>query len=327
MRSGTYLEALYQAAFDAALADGRVVFLGADLGGPGAAALPIRAELAERFSSRILPTPISEMALAGAGVGVALAGLRPLVDLSTSAFMFQGLAQIVNEAANVHYMTGGASRAPVVFYGRNGIRGAGAAQHSHCLQEFLASVPGLQLLLPASVADAYAMLRWALLDSPNPTVVLSHPQLFSLVGAYDLEEELPIGRSRVVRPGDAATVVASSVMVLRSLAAAEEVRQLTGKEVAVVDLRSLRPLDLEPAIELARASGRVLVVDEGHRRFGVAAEVAQAITEAAFDRLRAPVARLTSADTPIPFSPPLEQAVTVDAAKITQALTELLARG
>lgn len=279
------------------------------------------------FSDRVLSKPVSELGLAGAGIGAALAGCRPMVDLATADFLYQAFPQIVDEAATVRYVTAGRQSVPVTFYAMAGVRGAGAPQHSARPQAMLAGVPGLQVVLPSSPSDVHGLLRWALLRSSDPTVFLTHPRLFAEEEEVDVDAPpIPFGQARIRRAGDDITIVATTVMVPRSLEAAEELAA-EGVSVEVVDPRSLSPLDTEVILASVRKTRRVLVADECSRSFGAGAELAATIAEHAFESLRAPVCRVATPDVPIPYSEPLERELVVSAEKIAAATWGLLERG
>src|SRR5208282_5549245 len=226
--------------------------------------------IVREFADRILITPVSELALAGAGIGAAVSGQRPLVDLSTGSFIFQAFAQVVNEAANIHYMTGGQTNVPVTFYSLAGMRVAGAAQHSHRTQAMLGHVPGLQVLIPGGADDAYYMMKWALLESQNPTVFLSHPLLFGETAEIMSDVPmLPVGKARIRRDGHDVTIIASSITVPRALAAADLLMREQDISAEVLDLRTIVPLDRELILRSVANTGRVVIADECYRSFGV----------------------------------------------------------
>jgi len=279
------------------------------------------------FSERILVTPISELALAGAGIGAAMAGQRPLVDLSTGSFIFQAFPQVVNEAANIHYMTGGQTSVPVTFHSLIGMRGSGAAQHSHRTQAMLAQAPGLQILVPGMADDAYNLLKWSLLESRNPTVFLSHALLLDETAELSPDVPmLPVGQARVLREGRDLSIIASSIMVPRSLAAAAVLIRDHGTSAEVVDLRSIVPLDRTTVLQSVARTGRAVIADECYQSFGVAAEIAAILAEEGLSSLKAPVRRVAVPDVPIPFSPSLEKELTVTADKIVTASLQVLGR-
>jgi len=303
------------------------VLVGSGFMGLNTAARAMLEPTLKDFSDRIHVTPISELALAGAGVGAAMAGLRPVVDLSTGSFIFQAFPQVVNEAANIHYMTGGQTEVPVTFYSLIGIRGGGAAQHSHRIQAMLGQAPGLQILLPAAADDAYHLLKWALLESRNPTAFISHALLLDETAEVDLDSPmLPVGKARIRRNGRDVSIIASSIMVPRALAAADVLDREHAVSAEVVDLRSIVPLDRETVLQSVARTGRAVIADECHRSFGVAAEIAAILAEDGLASLKAPVRRVAVPDVPIPYSPPLEAELTVTAEKIVAAVLHVLGR-
>jgi len=234
---------------------------------------------------------------------------------------------VVNEAANIHYMTGGQTSAPVTFYSLAGIRGAGAAQHSHRTQAMLAQAPGLQVLVPGAADDAYHLLRWSLLESRNPTIFLSHALLFEETAELTPGGRmLPVGRARVRREGRDLSIIASSIMVPRALAAAAVLQRDHSASAEVVDLRSIVPLDRETVLQSVARTGRAVIADECYRSFGVSAEIAAVLAEDGLASLKAPVRRIAVPDVPIPFSPPLEHELTVTAEKIVEASLQVLGR-
>lgn len=319
----TFAQALARALNDALAADPNVVLLGSGFAGLNVEERQMLTPIMEKYASRVMPTSISELGVAGACVGAALGGLRPVVDLTTGSFIFQAFPQVVNEAANIHYMSGGQARVPATFYCIGGVRGAGAAQHSHRTQAMLGNVPGLQLLLPGTASDAYHLLKWALLESQNPSVYFNHSLLFDEAEDFDpAAPMLPVGQARVLRAGSDVTLVTSSVIVPRALAAADTLAREHGIAAEVIDLRTLAPLDRDTVIRSVRKTGRVVIADECSRSFGTAAEIGLSIVEAAFDALKAPVRRVTTADVPIPFSPVLEEEVIVTPAKIVTAVLQ-----
>ena len=321
----SFAEGLARAISESLAADPRVLLIGSGFVGLNTEARALLEPALREFSDRILVAPVSELALAGAGIGAALAGQRPAVDLSTGSFIFQAFAQVVNEAANVHYMSGGQSAAPVTFCSLAGMRGAGAAQHSHRTQAMLGQVPGLQILLPGGADDAYHLLKWALLESRNPAVFISHALL--LGETAELTEGapmLPVGQARIRREGRDVSVIASSITVPRALAAAQAMEREHGVSVEVVDLRSIAPLDRNTVLKSVAKTGRAVIADECNRSFGVAAEIAATLAEEGLASLKAPVRRVTVPDVPVPYSPPLEAELTVTAEKIVAAVLHVL---
>ena len=323
----SFAEGLAKAIYESLSADPRVVLIGSGFMGLNTAARAMLEPTLKDFSDRIHVTPISELALAGAGIGAAMAGLRPVVDLSTGSFIFEAFPQVVNEAANIHYMTGGQTEVPVTFCSLMGMRGAGAAQHSHRTQAMLGQAPGLQILVPAAADDAYHLLKWALLESRNPTVFLNHALLLDETAEVDLDSPmLPVGKARIRRNGRDVSIIASSIMVPRALAAADVLDREHAVSAEVVDLRSIVPLDRETVLQSVARTGRAVIADECHRSFGVAAEIAAILAEDGLASLKAPVRRVAVPDVPIPYSPPLEMELTVTAEKIVVAVLHVLGR-
>jgi pyruvate/2-oxoglutarate/acetoin dehydrogenase E1 component len=321
----SFAEGLAKAIYESVSSDPSVFLIGSGFMGLNPAARALLNPLLEQYADRIFVTPISELALAGAGTGAAMCGQRPLVDLSTGSFIFQAFAQVVNEAANIHYMTDGQTTAPVTFYSLAGIRGGGAAQHSHRTQAMLGQVPGLQILTPGVAEDAYWLMKWALLESQNPSVFISHALLLGETAELDPGAPmLPVGKARVARAGSNVSIFAHSVTVPRALRAADLVAQQRGIEPEVVDLRTLCPLDRETMIQSVAKTGRAVIADECHLSFGVGAELAATLVSDAFPYLKAPVYRVATADVPIPFSLPLESALIVTPEKIAEAVLAVL---
>lgn len=321
----SFAEGVAKAMYESLAADPRVVMIGSGFMGLNNAAREKLDPVLREFSSRIMVTPISELGLAGAGIGAAIGGQRPIVDLSTGSFIFQAFAQVVNEAANIHYMTGGQTSVPVTFYSLAGIRGGGAAQHSHTTQAMLGQVPGLQILAPGGAEDAYGLLKWAMLESRNPVVFLSHPLLFGETSELAPgAPALPVGRARIRREGRDVSIIASSITVPRALAAAETLERAHRVSAEVVDLRSIVPLDRETILQSVAKTERAVIADECHRSYGVAAEIAATLAESRLSVLKAPVRRVTRPDVPIPYSPPLEAEITVTAEKIVAAVLDAI---
>lgn len=323
----SFAEGLAKAIYESLAADPRVVLIGSSFMGLNMAARKLMEPAVRDFSDRMLVTPISELALAGAGIGAAACGQRPVVDLGTGSFIYQAFAQVANEAANIHYMSGGQTSAPVTFYSLAGMRGMGAAQHSGRTQAMLGQVPGLQILTPGGADDAYCLMKWALLESQNPTVFISHSLLFAETAeVVPGEPMLPLGKARVRRQGRDVTIIASSITVPRAMAAAEALEREHGVSAEIVDLRTIVPLDRETVLQSVAKTGRAVIADECHRSFGVAAEIAATLAEDGLALLKAPVRRVTVPDVPIPFSQPLEEELTVTAEKIAAGVLRVLGR-
>jgi len=318
----SYAEALVDALYDSLAADPRVSLIGSYVLGLG----PQR-QLMDRvrrdFRNRIVDPPTAEAGAAATGVGAAMAGVRPFVDLGTGSFPYLAWSQIVNEAAVGHYMSGGKITVPVTFHLLHGVRGGGASQHSHSPQAMMCNAPGLEIAVPATAADVYGLVRSAF-ASANPTVIVSHAKLLGIESEVADKQPIPFGRAEIKRGGRDVTIVANSLMVHYSLAAAAELAR-DGIEAEVVDLRTVAPLDERTILDSVARTRRLVVVDECPLRCGIASEVAATVAEHGFGLLRAPIQRVTRAQVPVPYSPPLEAAVTPDAAKIAAAVRRVLA--
>lgn len=280
--------------------------------------------LREGFPGRLYYPPIAELGYVGTAIGAAMAGLRPIVDIATASFIFQAFAQIVNEGANIHYMSGGQTKVPMIFHFNHGIRGGGAAQHSHSPQAMLWNTPGIEIMAPSTPYDLKGLLRTAA-KTDNPTAWVDHVKLFDLTGDVPEEHyEIPFGQGDIKREGSDVTIVATSFMVQQSLKAAETLAK-EGIDVEVVDPRTIVPLDEEIILNSVAKTGRVVVVDECHQSCGVAAEITARIAEKAFADLKAPIKRVVTLDVPIPFSPTMEEFVEPTPEKIVSAVLEVTA--
>ena len=303
----TYRDAMRQAIREALLADDRVFLMGEDVGAYGGCFGVSKGLLAEFGPERIRDTPLSESAFVGAGIGAAMGGIRPIVEVMTVNFCLLALDQIMNNAATITHMSGGQFAIPLVIRMTTGAGRQVAAQHSHSLEGWLAHIPGLKLLAPATLADARGMLAPALAD-PNPVLVFEHGSL------YNLEGELPpdagpvdIERAAIRRPGADVTLIAYGGTLSMAMTAADELAA-AGIDAEVIDLRVLRPLNDQTVIGSVARTHRAVIVDEGWRSGGLAAEISARIMEQAFYELDAPVARVCSAEVPMPYPQHLEQA-------------------
>jgi acetoin:2,6-dichlorophenolindophenol oxidoreductase subunit beta len=318
VREITYAEAMVEALEEIMRSDPRVQMIG-----PHFLGLSPRRGLLDRlrqeFPDRIFDPPIAELGFCGLAIGAAMAGVRPVVSIGTASFIFQAWAQIVNEAANARYMSGGQFSVPVIFQILHGIRGRGASQHSHSPQAMLWNTPGLEIMLPASPADVKGLLMTAA-ASDNPTIFVDHARLFELKGPVPAGDfRIPFGVAEVKRPGRDVTIVATSFLVSRSLAAAETLAR-EGIDAEVVDPRTLVPLDEAAILASVRKTGRLVVADECHRRCGVAAEIAAVVAEQGFRDLKAPIHRVATLDVPVPFNPGQEAFIEPTQAKIEAAV-------
>jgi acetoin:2,6-dichlorophenolindophenol oxidoreductase subunit beta len=302
----TYLREVTSALAEAMRADERVLVLGEDVaeGGPWGAT----AGLADEFGAeRVRNTPISEAAITGIAIGAAQSGLRPVVEIMFIDFLTLALDQLVNQAAKAHFMSGGQLQVPLVVRTQGGAGQRGGAQHSQSLEAWLTHVPGLKVAMPSTAADAAGLLAAAIADS-NPVVIVENKSLyFRREHVSDEREEVLLGRAKVVRPGRDVTVVALSRLVHESVAAADEL-SAQGIEAEVIDPRSLVPLDLETIVESVAKTHRLVIAHEAVEHGGFGAELAAQVQAAAFDELDTPIERVGAPFTPIPFSPPLEDA-------------------
>jgi pyruvate/2-oxoglutarate/acetoin dehydrogenase E1 component len=305
----TYAEAVREAIGQAMEADSNVFMLGEDIGVYGGA-FGVSGDLYHRFGEeRVRDTPISELGIVGAAVGAALVGMKPIVEIQFSDFTAQAMDQIVNQAAKIHFMLGGELSVPMVLRAPSGSGTGAAAQHSQSLEAWFAHVPGLKVVLPSSPADAKGLLLSAL-DDPNPVVVLEHKLLYKTSGHVPEEMyKTPIGVSNVVREGKDLTIVATGVMVSRSIEAGAQL-SAEGIEATVIDVRTLSPLDMDPINESVAKTGRLMLVQEAPKHVGFMAEVAARVSEGhAIYSLTEPVTRLCGMDVPIPYAPQLEKSV------------------
>ncbi|MGQ0569452.1 MAG: alpha-ketoacid dehydrogenase subunit beta [Armatimonadota bacterium] len=322
MRELAYAEALIETLRELLQADDRVHIMGGYFLGLTPRRV-LMAQLRDEFPSRVYYPPIAEIGYVGTAIGAAMAGLRPIVDLATASFIFQAFSQVAHEAANTDYMTGGQTTVPVIFHFNHGIRGGGAAQHSHSPQAMLWNTPGLEIMAPSSPYDVKGLLRTAA-RTDNPTIFVDHVNLFEVRGSVpDGDYAIPFGKADVKRPGRDVTIVATSLMVQRALRAAGELAS-RGIEAEVVDPRTLVPLDKDAILASVAKTGRLVVADECHRSCGVAAEIAAIVADEGFGSLKAPVKRVTTPDVPIPFSRPLEEYIEPTEDKIVAAALEVV---
>ncbi|HET7231979.1 MAG TPA: alpha-ketoacid dehydrogenase subunit beta [Longimicrobium sp.] len=322
-RTLTFREALREAHRDALLRDPRVFLMGEDVGRYGGSFGVSRGLLAEFGEERIRDTPLSELAFTGMGIGAAIGGMRPIVEVMTVNFSLLALDQVLNNAATLLHMSGGQVNVPLVIRMTTGGGRQLAAQHSHSLEGWYAHVPGLRVLYPATLEDARGML-WPALQDPDPVVIFEHGSLYNLSGELaDPPPEVDIATAAVRRPGGDVTLVAWGGTLHKALQAAE-VLGARGVGAEVVDLRVLRPLDMETVLASVARTRRAVVVDEGWRTGSLAAEVSARIVEGAFWELDAPVARVCSAEVPMPYAKHLEDAALPRAEGIVDAALGLL---
>ena len=282
--------------------------------------------LQEFGAKRVIDTPITEHGFAGLGVGAALAGLKPIVEFMTFNFAMQAIDQIINSAAKTLYMSGGQMGCSIVFRGPNGAAARVAAQHSQDYSAWYSHIPGLKVVAPYSAADAKGLLKAAIRD-PNPVIFLENEILYGQsVPVPKLDDFMvPIGKAKVVRPGNNVTIVAWSIGMTYALKAAEELAK-KHIQAEVIDLRTLRPMDTDTIVESVKKTGRCVVVEEGWPQSGVGAEVAARIMEQAFDYLDAPVARVSGKDVPMPYAANLEKLALPSVAEVVEAAKAVMYR-
>jgi pyruvate dehydrogenase E1 component beta subunit len=319
----SYREALTQAMREELQRDPDVFVMGEDVGQFEGAFKVTRGLLAEFGAERIVDTPISEAGFAGIGIGAAMAGLRPVIEMMTVNFSVLALDQIVNNAAKLRYMFGGQVACPIVIRMPGGAGHQLAAQHSHSLDAWYTHVPGLKVVAPSTPFDAKGLLKTAIRDD-DPVIFLESEGLYAKKGPIGGADDLvPFGRAAIRRSGRDCTVLAHSRMVWVALAAAEELAK-QGIECEVIDPRTFRPLDVETLATSVRATSRCVIVDEGWPECGIAANLATHVYEACFDWLDAPIRRVNCADVPMPYAKNLEQAALPKAADVTAAVLALV---
>jgi pyruvate dehydrogenase E1 component subunit beta len=321
----TYREALRAAHREALRRDPRVFVMGEDVGRYGGAFAVTHGLLQEFGPDRIRDTPLSESTFVGAGIGAALGGLRPIVEVMTVNFSLLALDQVVNNAATLRHMSGGQLSVPLVVRMATGGGRQLAAQHSHSLEGWYAHIPGITVLAPATVGDAHAMLLGAL-QEPDPVFLFEHATLYPMEG--ELDETAPPGdlrRAAVRRPGDAVTLVTYGGSLGKCLEAADGLAT-EGIAAEVIDLRALRPIDTDTILASVAKTHRAVVVDEGWRTGSLAAEISARIMEGGFYDLDAPVARVCSAEVPMPYAKHMEEAALPRAAAIAAAVRDLMRR-
>jgi pyruvate dehydrogenase E1 component beta subunit len=313
----TYREALRQALDEALEKDERVFLMGEDVGKYGGTYAVSKGLLEKYGPERVRDTPLSELGFTGAGIGAALGGMRPIVEVMTVNFSLLALDQIVNTAALLRHMSGGQFSVPLVVRMATGAGRQLAAQHSHSLEGWYGHIPGIKIVAPATIDDARGMLAASLAD-PDPVLLFEYPALFETKGEVSVEA-VDIASSKVRRQGGKVTIVTYGGCLPKALKAAEEV------DGEVIDLRVLRPLDLAPVIESVKKTRRAVIVDEGWRSGGLAAEVMARLMEQAFYELDAPVARVCSEEVPVPYAKHLEEAALPQPEKIVAAVKGLFA--
>ena len=301
MKEMSYRDALREALFEEMQRDEKVFIIGEEVGRYGGAYGVTRGLFQEFGARRVVDSPISEAGIVGLGVGAAITGLRPVVELMYVDFVGLAMDQIANQMAKFRYMTGGQLTIPMVLRTQGGTGRSAGAQHSQSLESWLVHVPGLKVVMPATPGDAKGLLKTAVRCN-DPVVFIEHKALYSSKGEVPEEEyTIPLGKAAVRREGGDATILCYSGMVSLTLKAAAALSS-EGIEAEVVDLRSLSPLDTETILSSAVKTGRVAVVSEAHRTLGMGAELSALITERCFEQLKSPVLRIAGSDTPVPAS-------------------------
>jgi pyruvate dehydrogenase E1 component beta subunit len=321
-----YREALREAMIEEMEKDERVFLMGEEVG-HYQGAYKVSEGMLERFGEkRVIDTPIAEGGFAGVGVGAAMVGLRPIVEFMTWNFSSVAFDQILNNAAKIRQMSGGQFSCPIVFRGPNGSARQVGSQHSHSMEHFYATIPGVKVVAPAYPDDAKGLLKAAIRDD-NPVLVMESETLYGVKGEVaEADEVIPLGRARVVRDGKDATILAYSRMTHVAMQAAA-VLEKEGIGVEVVDLRSLRPLDEDTMVASVAKTGRCVIVHEGWPYGGVGAEVADRIQRLAFDALRAPILRVATLDVPMPYSAKLEELCIPQVPRVAEAVRRSVRRG
>lgn len=326
LRTLSYSEAIREAMALAMDRDPAVILMGEDIGVYGGA-FQVTLDLIDRYGpDRVMDTPISELGGAGVAVGAALTGLKPIFEFQFSDFATLAMEQIVNQAAKLRYMLGGEASVPVVFRMPAGSGTGAAAQHSQSLEAWFGHVPGLKVIQPSTPEDAKGMLL-AALEDPDPVMIFEHKLLYKMKGLVPAGHyTTPIGKAAIRREGQDLTIVAGAIMVHRALEAAERLAQ-DGISAEVIDLRSIRPIDHATILASVRKTGRLMIVYEGVKSFGVGAEISAAVAESdAFDYLDAPILRLGGAEAPIPYNPDLERAAVPQVDTIEAAARRMIRR-
>lgn len=319
----TYRDALNQALREEMQRDDRVFLMGEEVGVYQGAYKVSKGLLQEFGEMRVVDTPITELGFAGVGVGAAMVGLRPIIEFMTWNFALLALDQVVNAAAKMLYMSGGQYNIPMVFRGPNGAALQLAAQHSQAWESWLAHIPGLKVVAPGTPYDAKGLLKSAIRDD-NPVIVLEGEMLYNTKGEVPEEEYVvPIGKADLKREGDHCTIVTFGKMVLVAMQAADQLAK-EGIRVDVVDLRSVRPMDIPAITESVRKTNRAVVLEEGWEVAGMGAQIVDNIQRECFDHLDAPVLRVHQADVPMPYAKNLEKAAKPDAQKTIAAVKKVM---
>ena len=325
MSTITIREALNQAIREELSRDEKVFIMGEEVAAYDGAYKVTKGLLHDFGPKRVIDTPITELGFAGLGVGAAMVGLRPIIEFMTFNFSILAADQIVNSAAKMLYMSGGQFKIPIVVRGPGGSAYQVSSQHSQALESWFAYFPGLKVVMPSTPADAKGLLKSSIRDD-DPVIFIEQERMYGMKGEVPEDEDftIPLGVAEVKREGTDATIVARSLMVPTALKAAEELEK-EGINCEVIDPRTIRPLDIDTIITSVQKTNRVVIAEESHPFCGVAAEIAAQIQERAFEYLDAPVRIIGALDTPVPYSPPLENFFLPSEEEIERAARRLLA--
>ena len=322
VREMTLAEAIREALAEELRRDSRVFILGEDIAEAGHPFKVLTGLVSEFGPERILDTPISEAGFTAVAVGAAMTGMRPVVDIMFGDFVTLTMDQMVNQAAKIHYMSGGKWKVPMVMRTTLGATRRSAAQHSQSLHAWFCHIPGLKVVMPSTPYDAKGLLKTAIRDE-NPVVFFEDKMMYRLKGPVPTEEyTIPLGVADIKRAGDDITIVATSSMVQVALGAASLLEE-SGISAEVIDPRTLWPLDEKTIIDSVKKTSRAMVIDEGYERYGVTAEIASVIAQGAFFDLEGPVKRMGAMHVPIPFSPPLEDVTVATEKSVFEAARAL----
>ena len=323
MRELSYADALREALREEMRRDPNVILLGEEIGVFQGVYRVTRGLLEEFGDERVRDTPISEAAITGAAVGLALAGMKPVAEIMYMDFLPICLDQLATQAAKIRFMSGGQLKVPMVLRTQYSLGRQHGAQHSEFFPSWFFQVPGLKVILPSDPHDAKGLLKSAIRE-PNPVVFVECGLLYRVKGPVPEEEyTIPLGKAGVKRKGDDVTIVGVSRMVGESLVAAKKLEE-QGISAEVIDIRTMQPLDLETIVDSVKRTSRLIVASDDVRTGGIGSEISAAVTEAAFDYLDAPIIRVACPETPIPFSPPLEQQYMPNANKIIEAVSRIM---
>lgn len=316
-------EALRQAIDEEMARDNRVFLMGEEVGGYQGAYKVSKGLLEKWGAARVIDTPISESGFAGLCIGAAMTGLRPIVEFMSFNFSFVAFDQLISNACKMHYMSGNRFSVPIVFRGPNGAAAQVSCQHSHCVEAIYGNLPGFLILAPSNPYDAKGLLKSAI-RSNNPVLFLEHELQYGMKMEIPLGEYLvPIGKARIARPGKDLTLISYSRMLDHALLVADDYAK-SGVEIEVVDLRTVKPLDLPTILTSVRKTGLCMTLEEGHRFTGIGAEIAAEVSSFAFETLKAPVVRLSQQETPLPYAPNLERESIPNPERIRAAVARLL---